>query len=233
MTIKRKIIFALLTVFSFSLIIGAYGIYSVNFVLNQVESQRVFISDTDDVYDTLLNFYEWHREVTHSIIANIEFADSVSVDTCPIDLWRRSEGATERASDRVLELLPEFDEPHNILHENVETAMRYVSEGRQDEAMSLYLTDIKPMFDTVFALFTEIALEYDYAVYDKTTIIAESVELQPFFIALMIIIASVIGLIFGIIIIRSILKPIKRLVYAAENIVVGNLNVNIDTSSND
>ena len=232
LSIKKKITFALLIIFSFCLIIGSYGIYSMNTLMGMTARRDALITAADDIHGVLIAHYQYRQNVSNAILGNIEFT-ATDPDHCALGRWRTSAGATEHANERVLELLRQLEEPHHMFHRNAEVVLQYIQAGQASEAVEFYWNEVMPHAERSVAILTEMTEEYNNMVDYIGRQLHNAVRVERITIAVLIVIASGIGIIFAALIIKSILRPINQLVYAAENIANGNTNVNLDTSMSD
>ena len=233
LSLKTKIISAFLIIFSFCLIIGGYGIHSVNYIARLTEEKDNLVEATYDIHAVVLAHHQWRHALTSSILGSVEFTGNFDPAASALGQWKSSSNATEYANARVLALLQQLEAPNYELHQSARTVMQYMQDGRISEAVEFYLATVVPIGDMSMSLLAQISREYDRMVNETGRLIAASVQRERIVISVLIAAASLAGIIFALLIIKSILKPINHLIYAAENIAKGNLNVNIDLSLQD
>ena len=242
LSIKKKIISAFAIIFSFCLIIGGYGIYSMSYLARLTDKSYELVKERENMYHALLDHYHYRQSVTNLILGNIDF-DLISVNDCSIASWRESISSSPNINARIIDLMTQLEEAHYMFHRNIELVHRHMHEGDtstfigfgllRNESIELYWETVVPYADMAAFLLDEISNEYDDAIELISNELAASELRERIIIAVLIFGASIIVIVFAALTIKSILKPINQLVYAAENIANGNTNVNIDTSSSD
>ena len=240
LSIKKKIIFAFIIIFSFCLIIGGRGLLSMNRIIKLSERVIELKSRRDDVNNVLIAHYQYRQSITSLILMGVDFP-IIDHDNCSLSGWIRNTGTN--ITEKMINLINELEEPHYNLHKNIEIIFNHMKEGDtstfisagllRNEAVEMYNETVIPYAEISVAILTEIATEYNYMVDEIELQLSQAQRFELIVIFVLIGAACIIGVVFASFTLKSILNPINKLVHVAEDIAKGNTNVNIDTSSTD
>jgi len=231
MKLRTKITGGLFAVFLLSVIVGAYGFYSINRITNYITQMEELTVANNQAVDMVQAHHVWLYRITESFLFDTPFPGGLDPTTCIWGRWRYSDIIYEIDDPVLMDLIFAVDHPHARLHLDGAEALRLREEGFHEEALALLHDVVIPYGNQSTAAITALSNRY-YELWRETR---ESLEVVGGDVMTTIIVLYVVGIIafilLAIFIPSSILKPIKQLVELVSDVSKGNVNVNIDRSN--
>lgn len=233
LSIRAKIISGLMTIFLFSILIGIYGLYSIQKISMMTEAQTKIQTANIAIADVLVAHYSWRQNLTISVLGNTEFTGTYDPDSCALGKWRNSDESKETANKEILSLLAQIDNPHRFIHNDAQKVMDMLNDGQVDEAQKEFEENLLPNANTAISLLSKITEQYNTMLENQTQLIHEFQNQSQVTIIVMVIFVTALGVIFAIALIKSILKPLRTLASSANMVAAGNFDINFNYSVND
>ena len=249
MNLRTKIILGFIIIFLFCLVIGGYGLFSINYLMRKTDEVVHLRGDIDEIYNVIIAHHQYLRNTTSFILSDSSLNIGVTTfilsdaENCAFGHWKNNNSLVEHATPRILELLTQLELHHYNFHQNIELVVEHLRNGDtssfisarllQLEAMELFWDRVVPESEVLLVLLRELTNEYIHMTNQISKDINKAEKLEYIVIVSLIIATSFIGFIFTSIILKSIMKPIRKLIAASKDISNGNTNINLDTSKND
>jgi len=165
--IRLKMILTFLFVSLLGLILGITGLNSSHEFASKANELRTFSKQADGFSSVLSAHYTWRNGLTETALAGTEFTGSLDPKTCSLGRWLDSDEGKNVADDKIHDLLSRMNTPHNYIHQNAETVIRYARANEKDKAINELLTSILPRFNEVAATLAEINKRYGQLLDEK------------------------------------------------------------------
>jgi len=233
MKMRTKIIGGLLCVFLLSVVVGAYGFYSIDRITNYIAQMEVLTVANNHAVDMVQAHHVWLYRITESFLFDIPFPGGLDPTTCIWGRWRYStEGYIYAIDDaELMRLIRAVDHPHARLHLDGAEALRLREAGLYAEALYLLQNTVIPYGNQSTAAITALSNRY----YELWREIRDSLGDVGGEVVTTILLVYGIGILafvlLAVFIPRSILMPVRRLSAIASNVADGNINMNIDRAN--
>ncbi|MCL2664500.1 MAG: methyl-accepting chemotaxis protein [Defluviitaleaceae bacterium] len=233
MTIKVKIISGFAVLLAISIFIGGFSLISLRKITHLSQQAQEPERGGAEMSKVISAHYIWRQNMTLSVYAGVPFTGSFDPQTCALGQWRATLSSHSYVDNTLLSMLAKIDAPHSLIHHRGEDVIKLLNEGRVEEARDIFNKEILPNAATVIGLLHEVEDWYEDLIEKGLDDILQYENQSMVYETVFIILAVIIGVILAFIITQSVTTPINRLIEVAENVAVGNLKVNIDTSSSD
>ncbi len=232
LALRAKIIIGFVIIFLFALILGAVGIVS-NFVLQKNSSDQVFIEEANASALSVVNAHrDWLQKLSNTVYTEAEFTGSVDPTTCAFGKWEQTDYA-KIDDEKIQSLIEQIKEPHSYIHHEAETIVKMITEGKHEEAQTAYESEIVPRMNTTLSLLMQVDERYTEMteVYEQSMKQTQTTLMTIEYVLLAL--SAVFSVLLAVMIIKSIMRPIRDVTKAAEKLSVGDLDVACDYSIND
>jgi len=231
MKIRTKITGGLLAVFLLSVIVGGYGLYSINRITNYIAIMEELTEANNHAVNMVQAHHVWLYRITEAFLFDTPFPGGLDPTTCIWGRWRYSDEIFAIDDPLLMQLIYAVDHPHARLHLDGAEALRLREEGRQEEAVALLRDVVIPYGNQSTTAISALNDRY----YELWGEVRDSLQVVGSEVLTTILVVYAVGLIafifFAYFIPRSILGPIQKLVTIVSDVARGNVNVNIDRSS--
>lgn len=195
------------------------------------QAEIVFNADfsTIQIKERIIDHEELMMSVYNVFITNAQLS-SVSLHTdCAFGQWYYSYSPSEDEAS----LFAKLEEPHRKLHQQLNEVLNLYHSGNTKAAENLFSQETIPLFnDYKIMLFDFAKIQEDKSAQarfqmDEIQALSQKVEIATTLLALLL------SVIFGYLLIRSILPPLLKNSNAAYEVASGNLNIQVDHESSD
>lgn len=223
MKIRNKIIMGFVVVAVVGWTIGLIGLASIQTLGDMADTQNSIRQSYTEAANVLNAHYEWRNAISTAVSKQEEFTGSTDPETCALGKWLNS-GTAQTDNPVISQLLEQVKTPHSYIHEQAKTINQLIFQGNTAEALMLLNDDIMPAADEAIMYIGEITDYY-------SELLAESLdELHAYQASSRILIialfatAVIASVLFTVYVIKSIMKPIRKLQDNAKSLAAGRLD---------
>ena len=227
--LRTRIVLGLFLVFFIAALIGASSLVVLQRINSVSWEMQVLEALDSSIGEVMEDVHIWRYELVSAIVFESDFTNSLTVEYSAYGLWRESPNA-DWLNDAVIEgLKAELDELNRELHDATRELVLWQRGGLINHAFLVeYLyEDVLPLADEAVSLLQRMGARYGEMFAAQAQ---ETFELQNTAIVLIVALCAFGLLLFlalGYFVARSIIRPIRRITAAAEELAEGNVNVNI------
>lgn len=228
MKLRSKIISGYVVVFLIGFIIGIIGLVSVTQIKDQSMLQTEYIQGSAGVTTVLNAHNEWRQALTVAGLTGGEFTGSLDPNNCALGKWLDSEAAKNVRDPKILSLIEEIKVPHEAMHGEAANMVQLISAGEKEKAEALLLDTILPNTEKTIGLLNSMEVRYAEMVLEQDNVLASLITGTEIAIIICIILGAALSVVSAIVILSSIMKPIRGITKAAETIAEGDLDVEVN-----
>jgi methyl-accepting chemotaxis protein len=232
LTLRTRIILGFVCIFVFALILGAVGIVSIS-TLQQRSSDMVFVeAAAKSAINVVSAHREWLQNLSNAVYTGSEFTGSVDPTTCAFGKWEQTDYAKVDNAE-ILSLVGQINAPHATIHHQAETIKNLLAGGNTAEAQAVYVSEIVPGMNTTLSLFSQINERYTEMseAYEQNMNSAQTTLLVTEIV--LVALSAVISVFLAIVIIKSVMIPIRKVTAVAERLSVGDLELECSYTTHD
>ncbi|MDL2218715.1 methyl-accepting chemotaxis protein, partial [Christensenellaceae bacterium OttesenSCG-928-M15] len=190
---------------------------------------------TTEVNSIEMQHYRWLQGLTLALYTDAEFTGSLDPQACSLGSWLEADEIKQQqsASDEFKALTQELTDPHTLIHSGAGKILEALEAGDHAKAERIYNEEVLPNIDLTIG-----ALD-DIVVYAEGVMARESSESNTLYttsVTIVVALAAVslaLGVFFMLMLIRQIMPPLRKLTAAAEEIAIGDVDIQLDISSKD
>ncbi|MDF2513035.1 MAG: methyl-accepting chemotaxis sensory transducer [Herbinix sp.] len=234
--IAVKLISSFILVALIAGLVGVIGLININRI-NQEDTQ-LFVENTMGI-KTIADadiFYQRLRYNTAKIIIDTQNKDAYmeKIDEFTVEVNNSLDSYEESIFDqRDRENFDALKENWNIFDQQLKEIRDYINSGNIDAAKSLILGDLQTTGDNLQVSFDSIFEFNATSAKNKSNSNSELAFQSSITMIIVIVIGILIAIVLGVVISSIISNPIKKLVKAADQLAVGDIEVNLESNTKD
>ncbi len=233
MSIRSKIISGFVFVFFLGLIMGAVGLFVLDRENKASEAQGVLIEKSESIFTVVSAHYNWRQSLMSAVLIGGEFQGSYDPANCALGKWLQSEAVINETDATVLGLIDQVQVPHAFIHENAKMLTDLIAAGRGEEAKEMLTAQVLPEAQETISLLESISLRYQELLAEEHEKMNTFEQKANILVISLMVVGVVAAVVIAVLIIRSIMKPLRAMTAAAEKIAQGDLEVDVDYRVND
>ena len=224
MKLQSKIIMSMVSVVLISVLLGIYGLYSINKISHLSTEQANQQELANMVFDILKSHLEWQQNLSFAVFKGIPFTGTLDPTACTLGKWISGEMQVDDAI--ILDLLRQVEEPHHQIHTFAQQVVSLVESGELEAAQALFVDKIIANLTTTIGILDGGLKQFQQLAEQRKEYLDEFVMLSKTVMVVLILFGIILSLVLNIIITRSIMRPIRMLTKTAENVSNGNFQDN-------
>ncbi|MCL2080351.1 MAG: methyl-accepting chemotaxis protein [Oscillospiraceae bacterium] len=211
MTIRMKIMLALVLMAVIGLTLGVVGLVTANNMTDLSKQLHALETEGRGASGVLSAHYRWRHSVAEAVLSESEFTGQLDPNLCALGTWITSDVAKNITDPEVLSKLEEIKAPHNLIHTEARRVKDYLEIGDVEAARHELLDLILPTTQKVIDLLTEISDKYEHLIEDKSVEIEDFGALMSTVIISLIVLAVLLCVVLAVLVTKSIVKPLLPL----------------------
>ena len=212
MTIRMKIMMALVIMGVIGLALGIVGLVTTNNLTSMSGDLHTMQKESSSASRILSAHYVWRHGLTAAVFTGSDFTGSLDPNSCALGNWFTSEEAQNITDPEVLSLLNQVKAPHDFIHMEARSVVEYIENGDFATAGQELVDVILPRTQEVISLLTDVTNRYSELIEEKSIEIETLGAFMTVVIIVLLLAAAVSCVILSILITRSIVKPLIPLV---------------------
>ncbi len=225
MTIGRKLSAGLGVILFMVLIMGGVFLWVSKQVDEAVAKHQEVREINGLMTARMVDHYKWVDGLSSGVfIQGKPFTGKLDPAECKLGKWMAT---FKPYSEEIAGPFAALDEPHKKLHGTAEKIIAEYKAGRKENAHAIFTEETMPAVTAVqenLAKMKEILFKDEAAARKELAATQHRANIIAFVLTLSIVLVGVVG---GIIFVKGITRPIKRVVTAVEGVAKGDLSVNI------
>lgn len=232
-TIRKKITFAFVALFTIGFIIAIYSMYSMRKISSLAAEQNKIQNANISILNALEGHYIWKQNLTMSVYNGDEFKGTFDPNTCLLGKWRNSPDTLATANDNVKNLLKQIDEPHTKMHDDAEIIISLLNAGNKLAAEKMFLEQTSPLADQTIDILVSITKQYDEILKNKNLSKSNFQNESLVTIVTLTIIGVIATLVLSSIALQSVMKPLISLSKLTNEVSEGSFDVSFEYKAKD
>ena len=211
MTIRMKIILALVLMAVIGLLLGIVGLVTANNMTALSKDLHKLEIEGREASGILSAHYRWRHSLVEAVLTESEFTGQLDPNRCALGTWFVSDVAQNITDSEVLSKLEGITAPHSFIHTEARRVKESLDAGDIETAKNELVNTILPTTQQVIDTLTEISDRYETLVEEKSVEIEVFSALMTTVIIIFIIFAMILCVVLSILITKSIVKPLLPL----------------------
>lgn len=188
---------------------------------------------TTEINSIEMQHYRWLQGLTLSLYTDAEFTGSLDSSACSLGKWFQTPEVTGNADQKFQNLVAAIPDPHDRIHSAAADILEALDEGNLSEAERIYNDEVLPNIDLTIGGLDAVNIYAEDVMTVKQTASDEMFTAATVMATVILIISLCVGISMMIIMIRTIVPPLKRLTEAAGEIAKGDVDIEVDIKSRD
>ena len=211
MSIRTKIIGAMLFVSILGMLLGITGLVTARLFALKAEELRTYSDRAHDFTSILNAHYSWRNELINTVITGNEFKGPLDSDSCSLGKWMSSESAENMTDKQLIELFNQVAPPHDLLHRETKDIIDLLNKEGIDISRNEIVYSMLPTFNETINYMLEINKRYSDLVNMSEDEMEKIVKVSTFVIVILIVIILPVSIFLALYISKRISKPLVML----------------------
>ena len=225
MKLRNKIITGMVLIFLISVLLGAYGFYSINKISHLSTEQATQQELANIVFNILKSHLEWQQNLSFTVFKGSTFTGMLDPTACTLGQWISGNGPQVNDAT-ILDLLKQVEEPHRQMHISAQQVINFIESGDSEAAQALFVNTIIANSSQTITILDEGLNQFQNIAEQRKQYLDEFVLLSKIITVVLLLVGVILSLILSIVITRSVMRPIRMLTRVAENVSNGNFQDN-------
>ena len=208
MTLRTKIMLALILMAAIGITLGFVGLLTANNMTSLSKELHKLENESRGVGGVLTAHYRWRHSLTEAVLTGNEFTGQLDPNQCALGTWFSGEVVEKINDSEVLSKLEDVKSPHNFIHTEARKIKEYIDAGEIEAAGSDLVNVILPTTQQVINLLTDISDRYEILIEDVSVEVENLGTLMNTVIIVLIVLAVIAVVLLSVIVTKSIVKPL-------------------------
>ena len=208
MTIRMKIMLALVLMAIIGLALGFVGLITANGMTSLSKDLHALEKEGRGASGVLSAHYRWRHTLVEAVMTGNEFTGALDPNQCALGAWFESDVVKNIKDSEVLKKLEDIRTPHNFIHTEARSVKAHVDAGDLESAKEELISKILPTTQQVITMLTDISDRYETLVEEKSVEIENLGTLMTTLTISFICIAVILCVVLTVLVTKSVVKPL-------------------------
>lgn len=230
---KKKIIFSLGTLCIIALIQGMVFFGLLNFMKSTQKSSNQTKEIAIHLSSIEIAHYSWLQGLMLTIYSGTDFTGSLDSTTCSLGKWLTSDEVKNNTNREFQAEIARIYKPHDTIHQTASEILNLLKKNDHRGAEKLFGDVVRPNIDQTIGSLNSLGslLTEEAQAMNKKSDVANVIAVVVLLITTLSSVGA--GLILTTVIIRQVVPPLKILTRGANEIALGNMEVEVEVDAGD
>ena len=208
MTIRIKILLALVLMAVIGIILGVVGLVTASMMTGMSKDLHKLQIESSGAGNVLSAHYVWRHGLSEAVLTEDSFTGSLDPNACALGVWLSGDVARNITDTEVLSLLSQITEPHNFIHTEARKTKEFLDSGDIEAAKAELVNVILPRTQAVISILSDISDRYNVLI-ETTTVEIEALGTFMTTVIIAVIAVSIVAcILLTIFVTKSVVKPL-------------------------